>query len=256
MTESVINCVNQLGLSEPAMLTWWNCNGENIGDGPLWDTMPTSQNASDTSTVEELAEEDDKKVSVAEEDREDPTTELDVVDNIAGVDDVHNDDVYKQWDKVVPDVGDVNNHIYDKVQVVTESTSGGVATKWDQPLQVSPTAATTAAEVKVSPTDTGQSIREQKAPNLFIPSWTGKKYGYAMMQIVKLDGNTIKESVAFMQQELQEAGEHHRSEVIRRIMVQLLMKAAEREFGLARTTKACRIEVEQIHMRNIFVPKH
>jgi hypothetical protein len=34
------------------------------------------------------------------------------------------------------------------------------------------------------------------------------------------------------------------------------MKAAEREFGLARTTKACRIEVEQIHMQNIFVPKH
>ena len=96
MTESVINCVNQLGLSEPAMLTWTNFHGENIGDGPLWDTMPTSQNASDTSTVEELAEEDEKKVSVAEEDREDPTTQLDVVDNIAGVDDVQNDDVYKQ----------------------------------------------------------------------------------------------------------------------------------------------------------------
>jgi hypothetical protein len=38
-------------------------------------------------------------------------------------------------------------------------------------------------------------------------------------------------------------------------MVQLLMKAAEKEFGLERTTKACRIKVEQIHMRNIFVPK-
>ena len=58
-----------------------------------------------------------------------------------------------------------------------------------------------------------------------------------------------------MQRELQEAGEHHRPEVIRQIMVQLLMKAAEKEFGVVRTTKACRIEVEQIHMQNIFVPK-
>ena len=42
-----------------------------------------------------------------------------------------------------------------------------------------------------------------------------------MTQIVKLDGSTVKESVAFMQQELQEAGEHHRPEVIGRKMVQL-----------------------------------
>ena len=59
MTESVILRVNQLGLWEPVMLKWTNCRGENIGDGPLWDAMPTSQNASNTSTVEELTEEDD-----------------------------------------------------------------------------------------------------------------------------------------------------------------------------------------------------
>ncbi len=76
-----------------------------------------------------------------------------------------------------------------------------------------------------------------------------------MTQIVKLDG-TVKELVAFMQQELSKAGEHHRPEVIGQIMVQLLMKAAEKEFRLERTTKACRIEVKQIHMQNIFVPKH
>ncbi len=40
------------------------------------------------------------------------------------------------------------------------------------------------------------------------------------------------------------------------IMVQLSMKAAEKEFGVERTKKACRLEVKQIHMRNIFVPKH
>ena len=71
-----------------------------------------------------------------------------------------------------------------------------MTTKWDQPLQVSPTVTTGTAEVKVSPTDTGPPTRERKAPNPFIPSWTGKKYGYTMTQIVQLDGRTVEESVA------------------------------------------------------------
>ena len=90
------------------------------------------------------------------------------------MDDAHDDDVYEQWDEVIPENGDVNNHIDDEVQVVTKSTSGGVTTKWDQPLQVSPTVATGTAEVNVSPTDTGRPTQERKAPNPFVPSWTGK----------------------------------------------------------------------------------
>jgi len=57
------------------MLTWTNRHGRDIGNGPLWDAMPTSQNASITSTVAGATEEDDEKVSVAEEDQEDPTTQ-------------------------------------------------------------------------------------------------------------------------------------------------------------------------------------
>ena len=53
------------------MLTWTNCHGENIGDGPLWDAMPTSQNASNPSTVAETMEEDDRDVTVAEVDQDD-----------------------------------------------------------------------------------------------------------------------------------------------------------------------------------------
>jgi len=112
---------------------------------------------------------------------------------------------------------------------------GGVTTKsWDQPLKVNPevTAAT-----KVLPTGTGRGTRERKPPNLFIPSWTGKKYGYVMTQIVQMEG-LVEESISFMQQELREAGEHHQPEVIRMIMVRLSMKAAEKEFGVERTRKA------------------
>jgi hypothetical protein len=53
-----------------------------------------------------------------------------------------------------------------------------------------------------------------------------------MTQIIELDGRTVEESVVFMQQQLMEAGEHHWPEVIGCIMVQLSMKAAEREFGV------------------------
>ena len=71
MTESVISRVNQLGSSEPAMLTWTNRRGENIGDGPLWDAMPASRNASNPSTAVEATEEDDEDVTVAEVDQDD-----------------------------------------------------------------------------------------------------------------------------------------------------------------------------------------
>ncbi len=45
------------------------------------------------------------------------------------------------------------------------------------------------AATKVLPTGTGRVTRELKPPNPFIPSWTGKKYGYAMTQIVQMDGS-------------------------------------------------------------------
>ena len=98
-------------------------------------------------------------------------------------------------------------------------------TKWDQPLKVIPEVATA---TKVPPTGTGRATRDRKSPNPFILSWTGKKYGYAMAQIVQMDG-TVEELIMFMQQELSEAGENHRPEVIGAIMAQLSMKAAEKD---------------------------
>jgi hypothetical protein len=259
MTADVISRVNELGAGEPELLTWTNRRGETIGDGPTWTT--TKASTDDASMTSEVAgatkDDDDEVVVVAEEDRGAmPTTDVDVVDNITGVDDMRMDtqDVYKVWNEEVPeyDVGEVDR-INDDVEVASKSASRGVTTtRWDQPLKVIPES--TKAN-QVPPTGTGRETRERKPPNPFIPSWTGKKYGYAMAQIVQMDGS-VEESISFMQRELCEAGEHHRPEVIGMIMVQLSMKAAEKEFGVERTKKACRIEVEQIHMRNIFVPKH
>ena len=89
MTAGVIARVNELGSGEPELLTWTNRCGENIGDGPLWDTPETSNN--DVSTASDVAgatkDDDDNVVVVAEEDCGTiPNTDVDVVDNIAGVD--------------------------------------------------------------------------------------------------------------------------------------------------------------------------
>jgi hypothetical protein len=85
----------------------------------------------------------------------------------------------------------------------------------------------------------------------------GKKYGYAMATIMgDLYGKTTDEARAFMGQELQQAGEHHRPEVMAPMMQQLSMKAATAKFGEVRTSKACMKEVKQIHMRDTFIPKH
>ena len=84
---------------------------------------------------------------------------------------------------------------------MAESNPGGVTSNWDKTPGVSPTVPTAVGEVKVSPTDIPieRPTRERKPPNSFIPSWKGKKYGYAMMQILEMDGRTVEESVAFMQ---------------------------------------------------------
>ena len=129
----------------------------------MWDTAETSNDeASITSDVAGATKDDDDNVVVvAEEDRGTmPTTDVDVVDNIAGVDmRMDMQDVYEVWNKEVPvnDVGDVD-WINNDVEVTKESASGGVTTTdWDQPLKVIP-AGTKAS--KVSPTGTGRVTRE------------------------------------------------------------------------------------------------
>ena len=112
MTASVIACVNELGSGEPELLTWTNRHGENIGDGPSWDTTEASNDESimTSDVAGATKDDDDDVVVVAEEDRGTmPTTNVDVADNIAGVD--HGtQEVYKVWNEEVPeyDVGDVD----------------------------------------------------------------------------------------------------------------------------------------------------
>ena len=109
MTAGVIARVNELGSGEPELLPWTNRCGETIGDGPTWNTaVANTKDASMTSDVAGATkDEDDEVVVVAEEDCGDPTTDVNVVDNIAGVDDMRMDtqETYEVWNKEVPEYG-------------------------------------------------------------------------------------------------------------------------------------------------------
>jgi hypothetical protein len=101
---SVIARVEQLGAGELAMLTWTNRRGENIGNGSTWNTTESSTN--DASMTSEVAggtkDDDDNVVVVAEKDcGAMPTTDVDVANNIAGMD-KDTQDVYEVWNKEVP----------------------------------------------------------------------------------------------------------------------------------------------------------
>ena len=95
------------------------------------------------------------------------------------------------------------------------------------------------------------------AKNKHIPSHTGKRYGYAMAQIMgSMHGKLASELAQNMAKELRSVREHIRPEVVKMVIVQLSMKAATVKFREARMTKASCVEIKQIHMRNMFVPKH
>ena len=55
-----------------------------------------------------------------------PTMDVDVVNNIAGVDNTQ--EVYEDWNKFVLDVGDVDDQINNDGVVVTKLAPGGVTT--------------------------------------------------------------------------------------------------------------------------------
>jgi hypothetical protein len=157
MAAGMIAHVNELGSGKPELLTWTNRRGEIIGDGPSWNTMEASTASMTSEVAGATKDDDDKVVVVAEEDRGAmPTTDVNVVNNITGVDDMRMDtqDVYEVWNEEVPEynVGEVDR-INDYVEVATKLASGGVTTtRWDQLLKVIP-AGTKANQV--SPTGTG-----------------------------------------------------------------------------------------------------
>ena len=80
----------------------------------------------------------------------------------------------------------------------------------------------------------GRPTRVRTAENKYIPSHTGKRYGYAMAQIMEsMHGKLASESVQHMTKELRSVGEHRQPDVMGMGMVQLSMKAATAKFGEA-----------------------
>jgi hypothetical protein len=244
VTDEVRARVELLGANEPRLLTWYNRHGDVIGDGPAWDAGHTTALA-DRNTQSVSREQDDATVreeqDVENQEWDPDEPDLDVVDDITGVD-PHTEDVVEHLG--VDRDGDVIEQVIEDGPVGTMTS--GPTTNND-----------TVGMAVEGPSATGRPQRVRNPPKSFVPSMQGKKYSYAMAAIMEnLYGKTANEAMRFMGNELREAGEHHRPEVIAVCMIQLSLKAAEAKFGAVRTKKAALAKVKQIHMRNTFDPKH
>ena len=94
-----------------------------------------------------------------------------------------------------------------------------------------------------------KSTRVRTAKNRYIPSYTGKSYGYAMTQIMEsMHGKSAIKSVQHMTKELRSVGEHRRPDIVGMVMVQLSMKAATAKFVEARTMKVCQANPHAQHV--------
>jgi hypothetical protein len=246
VTAEVRARVEQLGANEPRQLTWYNRHGEVIGDGPAWDAGHTTADADrETPPVDEIDDatvQEEQDVENEEWDPEEQVPDLDVVDDITGVN-PHIEDVVDEWEAGEEGNGDVIEQAIDEAPVGPTTTI------------INDTVGTTVE----GPPATGRPQRVRKRPEFFVPSMQGKKYSYAMAAIMeKLYGKTADQAVQFMGHELRQADDHQIKwpEVTGMCMFQLSLKAADAKFGSVRTKKAALAEVKQIHMRNTFVPKH
>ena len=246
VTAEVRARVEQLGANEPRQLTWYNRHGDIIGDKPAWDAGHTTADADrappPVDEIEDATVQDEQDVENEEWDPVEEVLDLNVDDDITGVD-PHIEDVVDEWEAGEQENGDVIE------QAIEQAPDEPTPTTVDD---------TVGKTVEGTPA-TGRPQRVRKPPESFIPSWTGKKYSYAMAVIMeKLHGKTADQAMQFMGHELRQADDHEIKwpEVTGMCMVQLSLKAADAKFGTVRTKKAALAEVKQIHMRNTFVPRH
>ena len=70
-------------------------------------------------------------------------------------------------------------------------------------------------------------------------------------------GMTMRQSIQHMEQEL-EAMEPLDSKhtVLWIFMTNMLIKQSIKSFGVEKTMTSCKAEMKQIHMQNLFIPKH
>ncbi len=103
----------------------------------------------------------------------------------------------------------------------------------------------------------GRPTRVCKPVQRLVPSFTGKSYGTSMAQHSKqMLGMLAKESVDYMKSQLLRVGNKQDAIMVGIIMAHFSMKESVKMFGEAQTEEACKKEIKQIHMRNMFVPKH
>jgi hypothetical protein len=216
MTQEVINRVNYLGRGEKSLLTFQNRRGEEIGERSVLNQVV------EDDTLEPI-ENDMVEIGV--------DTNLDVVDDVTGVDNPYEEYV-DEWNKDVPADGDDtinqakgNNYNSDtgvideemKLEPTKDSSDTGVQDYGHFDIEGHEDGhfePATFPNPSASPTMTthdggGRPTRIRKPVSRLIPSFTGKSYGTTLAQISEeMVGMTMNQSISHMGREL-EAMEAH-----------------------------------------------
>jgi hypothetical protein len=249
MPPAVIECVNPLGWRKPAMLTFTDQQGRDIGDS----------NPQDANSVGIL----DEDLIIIH-----PAMKIPGVDatmdpaEIAGVD----PDFYVEPKRVDMDtdtwamdtgVPVDNNAITIDGLEQQDPTEGAVAVPNSEPT--TSTKKTMSPVKKVASPKTGMTARNswvRKAPEKYVPSMKGNKYAIALTQITLLFQGS-KDALCMAQRLVKLIGKglHRCTDIIGMVMAQVSMKAALKKWGKA-TEQAMTIKKKQLHWHNSYKPMH
>jgi len=264
MTQEVIDRVNYLGRGEKSLLIFHNKRGEEIGERSVLDRVIEA----DTN---EPIEHDMLDVG--------NDTNLDVVDDVAGVDNPYEEYYVDEWNKDVPKYGD---NIINQVAGNNDNSDAGVPVHLEPINNDSDTGVPddshknglfendghfepiTLPTPSASPSATtqdggGRPTRVRKQVSRLIPSFEGKSYGTTMVQVSgEMVGMTLSQSIKHMELEL-EAMEPHdgdRRALKGVLLANLSLKQSIKLFGKEKTMASATAEMQQIHWRKSFFPKH
>ncbi len=258
MTAKIIARVNHLGRGKTSLLTFQNRRGEDIGE----------------RTVNRI-DADKLGVLPIEYDMLEDTENLDVVDNVTGVDSSYEEYVDDWNDNVQADGGpdggdDAIDQVHEDAGVHDATADDAFEVEDERAVEfeavLDNSGSTTLPpqperpEGGTTPTckSDGRPTRVRKPVSRLIPSFKGKSYGTTMAQIgAQMVGMTIMESIRHMEEELKSMGiDNSNKAAMGVVLTNMSIKPSIAKLGLEPTMKLSKAEMKQIHMRDSFRPKH
>jgi hypothetical protein len=245
MPLTVIDCVNLFGQCKPAMLTFTNPQGHDIGDS----------NLQDANSVGIL---DDNRICIhpavetpGVNETTDPAAEIAGVDPDFDVEPTGLDTDTNAWAMDTNFPVDNNAIAIDGLEQ-QDPTEGAAAVPTAEPT-TSPKKVKSPVKKAASP-KTGmaaQNSQVRKAPEKYAPSMKGNKYAIVLTQItLLLQGSKVALCMVQRSVKLMGKGLHSCADIVGMVMAQVSMKAALKKWGKA-AKQAITIKMKQLHWHNL-----